>query len=224
MPSTIVTEEIDLIHSGKGPGGGDFSGDGGEGGDGSDSSGATGVPQRAYVTGMFIALAGILMFFMAFVSAYIVRKGMPNNAWIPLQVPRILWLNTLILLASSFTLARAHNRFAAKDDEGFRHWWATTTVLGILFVAGQILAWRQLVAAGNFPRQQSEQQFLLRFHRRARFALAGRNSGAALRAIPRNSKSFKGHRDRSCLDVLAFYGWPVGLLVSTPLPGKVKRE
>ena len=163
MPSTIVTEEIDLIHSGKGPGGGGFSGDGGDGGDGSDSSGATGVPQRAYVTGMFIALAGILMFFMAFVSAYIVRKGMPNNAWIPLQVPRILWLNTLILLASSFTLARAHNRFAAKDDEGFRHWWATTTVLGILFVAGQILVWRQLVAEGIFLASNPSSSFFYVF-------------------------------------------------------------
>ncbi|MGA7841321.1 MAG: hypothetical protein WCA34_10405, partial [Candidatus Acidiferrales bacterium] len=77
MPSTIVTEEIELIPSDKGPGGGGFSGDGGDGGD-SDSSGGDRVPQRAYITGMFIALAGILMFFMAFVSAYIVRKDMPN--------------------------------------------------------------------------------------------------------------------------------------------------
>jgi cytochrome c oxidase subunit 3 len=150
MPSTIATEEIELIHSGKGPGGGNFSGDGGNGGDGGDPSGATSVPQRAYVTGMFIALAGILMFFMAFVSAYIVRKGMPANGWIPLQVPRLLWINTLILLGSSFTLARAHSRFTAKDEEGFRHWWTTTTILGILFVAGQMLAWRQLAAQGIF--------------------------------------------------------------------------
>jgi cytochrome c oxidase subunit 3 len=153
VPSTIVTEEIELIHSGKGPGGGSFSGDGGNGGDDGDtgdSSGATRVPQRAYITGMFIALAGILMFFMAFVSAYIVRKDMPNSAWIPLQVPRILWLNTLILIASSVTLGRAHNRFTAKDEDGFRHWWATTTFLGILFVAGQIVAWRQLAAQGIF--------------------------------------------------------------------------
>jgi cytochrome c oxidase subunit 3 len=150
VPSTIVTEEIELIPSDKGPGGGGFSGNGGDGGDGGDSSGSTRVPQRAYITGMFIGLAGILMFFMAFVSAYIVRKDMPNSAWIPLQVPRILWLNTLILIASSFTLARAHSRFSAKDDEGFRHWWATTTFLGILFVAGQFLAWRQLAAQGLF--------------------------------------------------------------------------
>jgi cytochrome c oxidase subunit 3 len=153
VPSTIVTEEIELIHSGKGPGGGNFSGDGGDGGDSGGtggSSGATRVPQRAYITGMFIALAGILMFFMAFVSAYIVRKGMPNSGWIALQVPRILWLNTLVLIASSITLGRAHNRFNAQDEDGFRHWWATTTILGILFVAGQIIAWRQLAAQGIF--------------------------------------------------------------------------
>jgi cytochrome c oxidase subunit 3 len=150
MPGTIVTEEIELIHSGNGPGGGNFSGDGGDGGDSGDSSGATAVPQRAYITGMFVTLAGILMFFMAFVSAYIVRKDMPNSAWVPLQVPRILWLNTLILLASSFTLAHAHSRFTADDREAFRHWWGTTTFLGILFVAGQILAWRQLAAQGIF--------------------------------------------------------------------------
>ena len=109
MPSTTVTEEIRADSLGQRPGRRRFLRRcGGDGGDGGDSSGRPDVPQRAYVTGMFIALAGILMFFMAFVSAYIVRKGMPNSAWIPLQVPRILWLNTLILIASSFTLrARA---------------------------------------------------------------------------------------------------------------------
>ena len=167
MPSTIVTEEIEQIHSGKGPGGGGSSGDGGDGGDGEggrgDSSGATRVPQRAYITGMFIALAGILMFFMAFVSAYIVRKDMPNSAWIPLQVPRVLWLNTLVLIASSLTLARAHNRFTAKDEEGFRHWWATTTFLGILFVAGQIIAWRQLAAQGIFLASNPSSSFFYVF-------------------------------------------------------------
>ena len=33
MPSTIVTEDIELIPSDKGPGGGGFSGNGGDGGD-----------------------------------------------------------------------------------------------------------------------------------------------------------------------------------------------
>src|ERR1700684_534804 len=152
MPGSTVTDEVELIGTGRGGGGssGDAGNSGGGGDDWKGPSGSARVPQRAYVTGMTIALAGILMFFMAFVSAYIVRKDMPNSAWVPLQVPRILWLNTLLLIASSFTLARAHSRFSAKDDEGFRHWWATTTFLGIFFVAGQILAWRQLAAQGSF--------------------------------------------------------------------------
>jgi cytochrome c oxidase subunit 3 len=151
MPGSTVTEEVELIGTGKG-GGGDSSRDnGGFGGGGDDwkgSSGSARVPQRAYVTGMVIALSGILMFFMALVSAYIVRKDMPNSGWVQLNVPRILWLNTLILIASSFTLTRSRSRFLANDDASFRHWWGVTTILGVFFLIGQVIAWRQLAAAG----------------------------------------------------------------------------
>jgi cytochrome c oxidase subunit 3 len=121
------------------------------------------VPQRAYVTGMTIALAGVLMFFMALVSAYIVRKGMPNSAWVNLAIPRILWLNTAILIASSFTLARSRSRFLASDDAGFRHWWGVTTILGFFFLIGQIIAWRQLAAAGVFLATNSASSFFYLF-------------------------------------------------------------
>jgi cytochrome c oxidase subunit 3 len=153
MPGSAVTEEVELIGTGRG-GGGDSSGDRGDSGGGGDdwkgSSGSPRVPQRAYVTGMVIALSGILMFFMALVSAYIVRKGMPNSAWVELNVPRILWLNTFLLIASSFTLTRARGRFLANDQAGFRHSWGVTTILGVFFLIGQVIAWRQLAAAGLF--------------------------------------------------------------------------
>jgi cytochrome c oxidase subunit III len=153
MPGSTVTDEVELIGTGRGGGGASFGGEGNGGGGGDDWKGPSGsarVPQRAYVTGMTIALGGILMFFMALVSAYIVRKDMPNSAWIQLTVPRILWLNTAILIASSFTLARSRSRFLANDDAGFRHWWGVTTILGIFFLVGQVMAWRQLAAAGVF--------------------------------------------------------------------------
>jgi cytochrome c oxidase subunit III len=153
MPGSTVTEEVELIGTGKGGGGDSSRDDGGFGGGGDDwkgSSGSARVPQRAYVTGMVIALSGILMFFMALVSAYIVRKDMPNSGWVQLNVPRILWLNTLILIASSFTLTRSRSRFLANDDAGFRHWWGVTTILGVFFLIGQVIAWRQLAAAGLF--------------------------------------------------------------------------
>jgi cytochrome c oxidase subunit 3 len=152
MPAT-ATHDVELIRSDHGgTGGGSSGGNGGYGGgEGNESSGAARVPQRTYVTGMTIGLGGILMFFMALVSAYIVRKGMPNSGWVPLPVfPLILWLNTLILVASSFTIARSRRLFRADDQPGFRHWWGVTTILGIFFLVGQVLAWRQMVHAGVF--------------------------------------------------------------------------
>jgi cytochrome c oxidase subunit III len=108
------------------------------------------VPQRTYITGVIISLSGIAMFFIALVSAFVVREGFPDNDWQPLAVPRILWLNTAILLASSFTLARARKHFLAHREETFRHWWSLTVILGLLFIVGQGIAWRQLWSVGIF--------------------------------------------------------------------------
>ena len=85
---------------------------------GADSGGSGSVPQRTYITGMTVGLGGILMFFMALVSAYIVRNDIPNSGWHPLAVPRILWLNTAVLIASSFTLVRARKRFVRTTRTG----------------------------------------------------------------------------------------------------------
>lgn len=147
MAGTTIAEEVDLIHSG-GDGGASSGGSGGDGEGGSGHEGAT--PQRTYVTGMIVGLGCILMFFMALVSAFIVRKAMPNNAWAALKIPHILWLNTLILLGSSFTLTRSRKLLLAGDDGRFRRWWSVTTILGVFFLAGQIVAWRELVREGVY--------------------------------------------------------------------------
>jgi cytochrome c oxidase subunit III len=112
--------------------------------------GGPGTPRRAYTTAMVIALAGILMFFAAFISAGVVRKGSPSGDWRSLIVPHVLWLNTAILLASSFSLTRARSRFLLRDNDGFCHWWRITTILGGFFIAGQWIAWRQLASSGIY--------------------------------------------------------------------------
>jgi cytochrome c oxidase subunit III len=153
MPGTSATHDVEIIRSGDG--GGSFGAGNGGGFGGGDDSEPSGrrelVPQRTYITGMTVGLGGILMFFMALVSAYIVRKGMPNSGWVPLPVfPRILWLNTAILVASSFTLAHSRKLFRADDQPGFRHWWGVTTILGFFFLVGQIIAWGKFASAGVF--------------------------------------------------------------------------
>jgi cytochrome c oxidase subunit III len=73
-----------------------------------------------------------------------------SQTWAPLHLPKILLLNTAILLVSSYTLERARRRLWAIDFSGFRKLWRATTILGILFLAGQLIAWLQLVAMGVY--------------------------------------------------------------------------
>ena len=151
MPGTTIDHEIELIIEDVGGGGGGDKppafGGGGDDSGGKKRRPPQPSPQR-YYTGITLAILSILMFFMALASAFIVRRG--SNDWIAVRIPAILWVNTLILLASSATLELSRRRLASSDLRGFRALWYVTTGLGVLFVAGQVLAWRQLLAQGIF--------------------------------------------------------------------------
>jgi len=161
MPSTTAPPEIELIIEdigggggcGNPPAGGDDGGDNGPSGGGQGNGGKRphpGTPtSRRYYTGMALAIVSILMFFMALASAFLVRRGTSLD-WVPVHLPPVLIVNTLILLASSLTLELARRRLTRSDLNGFRTLWALTTALGLLFLIGQLIAWRQLVAAGVF--------------------------------------------------------------------------
>jgi cytochrome c oxidase subunit 3 len=118
-------------------------------------------PERSE-TGVWIGVSAIMMTFAAFTSAMIVRQGASSD-WQHFQLPRILYLNTLILLASSITLGmarwrlstlaealRVNDEFAKKFYSEGIYWLYVTAGLGLLFVAGQILAWRNLRGQGLF--------------------------------------------------------------------------
>lgn len=164
MPGTAIDQDIELIIEDVGGGGGGkppVLGDGG----GDDNSGKRRRPlqpsPRRYYTGVTLAILSILMFFMALASAFIVRRG--SNDWIPVHIPAILWVNTLILLASSLTLELSRRRLASSDLRGFRALWFLTTGLGILFVAGQVFAWRQLLLQGIFVASNPASSFFYIF-------------------------------------------------------------
>ena len=110
------------------------------------------VPARAYRTGMWMGLAAIVMFFAAFTSAMVVRKGISND-WVRTALPHILWLNTAVLLGSSLTLElsrRALESGAGFSVQRFARWLYATLALGLAFLAGQLVAWRELAARGVY--------------------------------------------------------------------------
>jgi cytochrome c oxidase subunit 3 len=152
VPGTTLEHEIELIIEDVGGGGGGKppapGGGGGEDGGGKGRRGKQPSPRR-YYTGITLAIVSILMFFMALASAFIVRRGAGTD-WIPVHIPMILWVNTTVLLVSSLTLEMARRCLAKGNLVGFRALWTGTTLLGLLFVAGQVMAWRQLFLQGIF--------------------------------------------------------------------------
>ncbi len=150
MPGTTAGPDIAVvIEKLNGGGGGDKPPAGGNGGGDNGKGGHKGPPSPArYYTGIAIGIVSILMFFMALASAFLIRKG--TGEWVPVHIPRLLWLNTAILLASSATLEMARNRLANSDANGFRNLWRVTTALGVLFLFGQVAAWRILAGQGIY--------------------------------------------------------------------------
>src|SRR6266705_2731890 len=168
MPGTTAVPGIEIIVEDIGGGGGGPTpppggGDNGDGGDDDRNRRRKWSPSpKRYSTAIAIGIVSILMFFMALASAFIVlRRG--SELWVTVHLPRILWANTCILLASSFTLESARRRLFLADVSGFRKFWLMTTVLGFLFVAGQLVAWRQLVAQGVYIASNQARSFFYIF-------------------------------------------------------------
>src|SRR6202035_1010575 len=73
--------------------------------------------------GLLVGLTGIVMIFISFSSAYVVRQGLPTldprtnlllHDWYPVPLPRLLLINTGVLLISTFTMERARRQAARK--------------------------------------------------------------------------------------------------------------
>ena len=148
------------------------------GGGGDDHRSGPGLPD--YVTrlrrarlGLLVALTPVLMLFVSFTSAYVVRQGLPTldprtnqmvRDWIPVKLPALLLVNTGVLLLSSLGMELARRQIKreaasapaeaigtdSRSEESKIPWLAMTVVLGLLFLAGQWMAWRQLAANGFY--------------------------------------------------------------------------
>lgn len=93
---------------------------------------------------LWLFIASVTMLFASLTSAYIVRQAEGN--WMLFELPRIFWINTGIIFISSITMHWAY--LSAKRDnlDRVKLALAITTVLGIAFLVGQFLGWKEMVA------------------------------------------------------------------------------
>jgi cytochrome c oxidase subunit 3 len=188
MPSTITPPEIDRHRISDGNNGHRPPTDKRTGGEGDGDNwnnrprGHRGPHERISQAriGLFFALGGDLMFFVALISVFFVTKASGHfdaydhfiNQWLPTAIPSILWLNTIALLLSSVTAEvarRAMFREVDAMDEWFglgrpvsyraAIWLSLSLALGLLFLAGQWVAWDQLAAQHVFFRTNPSSHF-----------------------------------------------------------------
>ncbi len=163
METTITTAQID-VKPGLGAGGGASSGgDGGPQGPQDPNhqdwppgySSEDAIEPSKYRIGMWLGLASIAMLFFALTSAYILRQYPPNlntaaPDWQPLEIPLSLWITTAVILLSSISIEIARRALKQNQYEKFKRWISITTVLGFVFLIGQVFAWRQLASQGIY--------------------------------------------------------------------------
>lgn len=111
-----------------------------------------------YPMGLMGLLATVTMLFAAFTAALLVRRA--GVDWEPLALPGILWVNTVVLLASSVLLERARSALNRSRPALARARLRQAALLGLLFLAGQVIGWRWLVIQGVFLRTGPHAAFL----------------------------------------------------------------
>ena len=105
---------------------------------------AGGMPTEKIALAIFLAVVGAL--FALFASAYFMREEFVD--WRPMPVPRILWLNTGLLVLASIALECARSAMRKGDMDTVRLGLASAAVATLGFLGGQLVAWHQLTASG----------------------------------------------------------------------------
>jgi cytochrome c oxidase subunit 3 len=94
--------------------------------------------------GLWMFLGTVTMLFAAFTSALIVRSS--GADWHAVALPAVAWMNTGLLLVSGFVLETAKRAVPGRRARSV----GSALALGVLFVAGQVQVWRELMQAGVY--------------------------------------------------------------------------
>jgi cytochrome c oxidase subunit 3 len=135
--------------------------------------------------GLLVALTPVIMLFVSFTSAYVVRQGLPSldprsatlvRDWIPVTLPKLLVINTFVLMLSSVFMELARRQIKGQAQAAFPmanicpkvpirdpmsiSWLSVTLALGLVFLFGQWMAWKQLAANGFYVATTPSSSFI----------------------------------------------------------------
>lgn len=106
--------------------------------------------------GVIVYFGVITVLFGLVSAAYVMRMGMSGMGhgamgdWRPMPEPPLLWINGFVLLLSSLAWEAARAGIRQGRGDLMRRSMLGAGILGILFLAGQLLLWRELVQAGYY--------------------------------------------------------------------------
>lgn len=91
---------------------------------------------------LWVAIASILMMFAGLTSAFIVKSNLVG--WKNIEIPRIFWVSTGVILLSSVTIQMALRSFRQREMSQYRLLMGVTFALGTLFVILQWIGFNEL--------------------------------------------------------------------------------
>jgi cytochrome c oxidase subunit III len=157
----------------------------------------TKAPPGAYRILLWTTCGSISAFFAALVIAYIWRAGMMSY-WQQIRLPRVLWLSTGLILASSTTLEIARRVFRKGEWRVADRLLLATAAIGVAFLGAQLVAWRDLLAQGAYLMENPHGAFFYLFTGLHAVHLLG--GLIALFAVV-----FGRRKRRELVDVVAYY-------------------
>lgn len=91
---------------------------------------------------LWVAMASMIMMFAGMTSAYIVKSN--QSGWQGVEIPKIFWASTAVILVSSLTIQMALRSFKQRAMNPYRLLMGITLGLGILFIVFQWMGFLQL--------------------------------------------------------------------------------
>jgi cytochrome c oxidase subunit 3 len=138
--------------SGRSSSGGSRNNGGGDGPDDENTRGTDESSFKKYKILTWFLLMVVVMTFGGLVAAYVVIATNKVPEWHPPTLPLQLWFSTFVIIASSFTYYLAERSLVKEQQSNARKWFISTTVLGVIFVVSQVIAWMDLMQQGLFVR------------------------------------------------------------------------